>query len=90
MIETGCSSSNPGNSLAQSSERLSPEDTQGSVMELSFRVEHAKALLYSVLARLTCFTNSSIEAAVNCFVIEAMLNLVVGEFGTFHSKSAIP
>jgi hypothetical protein len=31
-----------------------------------------------------------IEAAVNCFVIEAMLNRVVEEFGTFHSKSAIP
>ncbi len=35
-------------------------------------------------------SRSKIEAAVNCFVIEAMLNRVVGEFGTFHSKSAMP
>ena len=30
------------------------------------------------------------EAAVNCFVIDAILNRVVGEFGTLHSKSAMP
>jgi hypothetical protein len=30
------------------------------------------------------------DAAVNCLAMDAMRNLVSGEFGVFHSKSAKP